>query len=236
VVVFNESIHDTGYWDGRITFSDVDSYSGFAAHAVPCDEELRRRFPYYRPTAGERIVNEPLPLASWSMDELEVTPSMAVRTAGTRSLGAIVMRPLTPRVDVEFSVVNLASAYSIHGAQRGFASTVYMASGLTEGSATSMFVLNGRRYDDDSPNGTTHASFLTMGRTPPPESYSMELNVMLTTGELYTDSSPQSFDVTEAVTAPERGSEIPIRLGLTLPFVEKGITVDEWDEYEYTLQ
>jgi hypothetical protein len=74
-----------------------------------------------------------------------------------------------------------------------------------------------------------------MGRTPPPESYSMELNVMLTTGELYTDSSPQQFDVTEAVTAPERGSEIPIRLGLTLPFVEKGITVDEWDEHEYTL-
>jgi hypothetical protein len=233
VVVFNESIYDEAWWDGRIRFADTESYAGFAAHAVPYDEALReQRFPHYRHRQGERIAVEPLPLASWSLDELEVTPQTPVRAAESGALSRIVMRPLTHRADIEVRVENLASAHSIHGARQGFASTVYMASGRTADPSTGLFTLNGRRYESDGPNGTVHASFLTFGRTPPPESYRLEMDVLLMDGRWYTDPGPPPFDVTGQVTASGEDPDIAIRLGLTLPRVAGGIAVDEWKEQE----
>jgi hypothetical protein len=231
VVVFNESIYDESYWDGRVRFADTESYAGFAAHAVPYDDALReQRFPHYQPGQGERIAVEPLPLASWSLDELEVTPQMAIRAAGSGALNRIVMRPLTHRAYFDVHVENLASVRSIHGAQQGFASTVYMASGLTADPATGLFTLNGRRYESGGLNGTVHASFLTFGRTPPPESYRLETDVLLVDGRLYTDSGPPSFDLSGQVIASGEAHDIPLRLELTLPRVASGIAVDDWGE------
>jgi hypothetical protein len=170
VVVFNESIYDEAWWEGHIDFTDTENYARFAAHAVAIDQRQRQ---LRRLGEGEQVAAEPLPLASWSVDELVVTGRMTARAAEQGELTRIVMRPLTHRVELTVGVENLASARSINGAQRGFASTVYMASGATADPSTALFTLNGRRYDPDGVNGTVHASFLTFGarRRPSPTSW-----------------------------------------------------------------
>jgi hypothetical protein len=237
VIAFNESIYDNAWWDGRLRFSDAESYSDFAAHVMPYDDALRsHQFPYYLPGEGERIVVEPLPLASWSLDELNVTSRMALRGVPTDALTHIRMRPLTHPVDVEADVENLASARSIHGALRGLASTVRLASGQTADRSTHLFSLNGRRYDPGGENGITHASFLSLGRTSPPESYLLAVNALLTDGRLTPDSGSPSFDVTGQVTGSKEDSDIPIRIELALPHLSGGISVDEWEpDREHTL-
>jgi hypothetical protein len=243
VVAFNESIYDDAWWDGRIGFTGTESYDDFAARLIPWDEESRaRQFPYYTPANGERIIPRPPALASWSIDELEVSPrpvsrtSRASRVAGEGPLTHIVMRRLTRLIDIDVRVENLASARSIHGALRGLASTVRLASGRTADPSTYLFSLNGRKYDPDGRNGTTHSSFLSLGRTPPPESYQLEMDVLLMDGRLHDDPGPPSFDVTRQVTAPGEDSGIPISLDLALPRLSGGIAVNDWGEDQrYTL-
>jgi hypothetical protein len=233
VVIFNESIYDDNYWDGRVHFTDTESYTGFAAHAMPLDNALRaQRFPHYIHREGEPVNVEPLPLASWSLDDLEITQPTAVRTGGVDALMAVVMRRLTHRATIDVHVENLVSALSIHGAQHGFASTVYMASGTTADPSAALFVLNGRRYDPGSNNGTVGATFLSFGRTPPPESYQLDMDIVLTDGKLYTGAELPAFDVTGQVIASGGDPEIPIHLGLALPHIDTGIAVSDWGEDE----
>jgi hypothetical protein len=243
VVAFNESIYDDAWWDGRIEFTDIDSYDDFAVRLMPWDDELRaQQFPWYQPRPGERVTARPLALAAWSIDELEVAPRMvsggsrASRVAEEGPLAHIVMRRLTHRIDVTVEVENLSSARSIQGALRGLASTVRLASGRTAEPSTQLFSLNGRQYDPGGRNGTTHASFLSLGRTPPPESYQLEMEVILMDGRPHDDPGWPSVDITQQMTAPGEDSDITIRFARARPPLSGGIAVEEWGEDEqYTL-
>jgi hypothetical protein len=237
VVAFNESIYDDSWWEGRVGFSGTESYSDFAAHILPYDNALMaQQFPHYRPEDGELLVVEPLPLASWSLDEFEVTSDMATRGEQSDALIYVEMRPLTHRADIEADVENLASAGSAHGALKGLASTVLLASGRASGPSTHLFPLGERHYDPDHADGYMHTSFLSLGRTPLPESYRLEMDVLLADGGLHPDFGPLAFDVTGQVVAAGEGFDIPIHVEFTLPRVAGGIMVEEWGkDQEYTL-
>ncbi len=249
VIVMNESIEDVRYWEDFITFSGVDSFDDFAATVNPMPEAGRlSRFPFYKPSVDERIIVEPLRLASWSLDGFEVTMDMVAASRGYGSaakaatlemlaaLNNIAMRALTCNINVEAHVRNLVSVQALHTAAQGFADKVYMASALTvQEPATYPFLLNGRTWDENKMDGTTRRTFLSFGRLPQESEYTISLDVLFVNGELYTAGEPMSFDVTDQVMS-STGSDINIVIpDMNLPYVEGGISVDGWDDEEITL-
>jgi hypothetical protein len=244
VVVFNESIYDP-YWSDAIAFSDVNSYVNFAAGVLPFDAKQRElQFPFYKLHPGETFIVEPLKLASWSLDDFEVTEAMVIwssrpheqqTSAGspddTDALTSVVMRPLIRTASVTVHVKNLRSAQAIPAAVRGFASRIYMASARTmQTPSTHLFLLNERRWDNASQtDGIVHKSFLTFGRTPESEVYQLALDVLLVSGELYTATSPLEFNVTNQVLSSS-GLTINIHVDIDLPYVDGEINVGDWTD------
>ena len=256
VIVFNESVDDRGYWDGKIRFTDVNSFNDFAANAIPFNANMRDQlFPFYRPQTGENFMNEPLALASWSIEDFEVTEAMVMVSHGEKqllflteeenrmynALKYVVMRALTRPVNVTAQVENLISVHQAYAAMQGFANKVYMASARTTyDSTTYLFTFDRRKYDTNGKDGVMNSSFLSFGRTPTSaanrESYKIAADMLFVTGELYKPTPPLLFDVTEQVLS-NYDTEIEINLFIhyKLPYIEGGIAVDEWDDDVYTL-
>ena len=256
VVIFNEAVDDHNYWRDAITFSDVNNYKNFAANIVPYTNALReQQFPFYKPGAGEQFIVEPLPLASWSLDNFEVTEGMVLVSYGEKPASYItaeendmlnaftnvVMRPLTRQLIITGQVENLASMYAGYTAMKGLATKVYMASALTtQTPATYLFMLNGRKYDAGGKNGTTNNRFLSFGRITPAgssnESYILAADVLLISGEFYQSTPPLRFDVTNQM-INNYGMNIDVNLAISfkLPYVEGAIGVDDWEDDEYEL-
>lgn len=243
VVVFNESVYDT-YWQDAIYFSGVDSYSGFAAHIV---NDPAENYPHYTPLAQETLAVEPFRLASWSLDDFKITKEIVTRTrALTRAnyaggdteiaLTKIIMRPLTYNVNVTAHVENLCSAQLLQGAMRGFAQKAYMASARTmQVPATHIFKLNSRRWDDnDQKHGTVSKTFLSFGPLPQAALYMVNVDAVYVTGEVH--DTPLLFDVTDQVNAQASEIDIEIIIDLSLPYVEGGIGVGDWDDEVHTIQ
>ena len=256
VIIFNESVDDY-YWQDGITFTDVNSYSNFAANAVPyANSQREQQFPFYTPSVGERFVVEPLHLASWSLEHFEVTEGMVLVSHGRQAapyvsneennmlnaLSNVIMRPLTHKVTLTARVENLASMYIGYMAFQGLANKVYMASALTTSTPTTyLFTLNGRKYDADKKSGTTNNSFLSFGRTGSSgavgESYILAPDVLFITGELYNPTTPLRFDVTDQMKSqPASNFNIGVNISFKLPYVDGAIGVDDWEDVEYTLQ
>ena len=255
VVVFNESVHDV-YWEDAIYFSDVNNYNSFAANIVA---DSPANYPLYTPLYGELFAVEPYRLASWNLDNFEVTremvtysrsrnrSSITLRDTHYDELTNIVMRPLTYNVTVVAKVENLCSAQQIQTAMRGFSSKVYMASARTEQiPVTHIFNLNGRVWDDPANpiHGTTRKTFLSFGRLPQAAQYWVNLDVLFTTGELFVPEQPLLFNVTDQVGESEVSVgidvniniDIDIAIDIELPYVEGGIHVGEWDDEYIILQ
>ena len=257
VIVFNESVEDKGYWEGRINFTNENSYHEFAANAVPYNGNARDLlFPFYKPQVGERLITEPLHLASWSLDHFEITEKMVLVSYDEKpksyiseeeyemftSLTRIVMRPLTRPVNVTAQVENLVSSHINYLSMQGFTGKVYMASGQTTQSPTTyLFTLGKRKYEANGKNGTASATFYSFGRTPAPgtnkESYTIGADILLITGEVHKPTPPLWFDVTgQVIPDYDTKVEIDVEISYDLPFVEGGIAVDDWDDDTYTLQ
>ena len=247
VVVFNESVYDAAYWSDAVFFTGVESYAAFAAHAVVYDPaQLATDFPFYTPPPGESVIigPEPRKLASWSLDHFEVTGNMA-QSSGRLSLyeeemldalKSIRMRRLTRMVNVTAQVTNLVSTLTHYCTLSGFANTVYMASGeATQTPSISLFKLNGRQYDPDGRHGTTRCSFLSFGRVPQAESYTLAVDVLYVTGERYLSDPPLIFDVTgDVVSGP--GPDLNIAVNYGVEYREGGIAVNDWGEdYVYNI-
>ena len=256
VIVFNESVEDRGYWDGKIQFTDTHSYNDFAANAVAYNPNLRnQQFPFYQTQTGENFINEPLHLASWSIENFEVTEAMVMVSNGEKqilflteeenrmfnALKDVVMRALTRPVNITAQVENLVSTHKAYAAMQGFANKVYMASALTTyNPSTFLFSFDRRKYDANGKDGVMNSSFMSFGRTPTsaanPESYKVKADIVFVNGELYQPTPPLLFDVTGQVLS-NYNTQIEINLSIQykLPFVEGGIAVDEWDDDVYTL-
>ncbi len=238
VVAFNESVYDV-YWEDAIRFSDVDSYADFAATIVLDDAA---NYPFYHPLPGEELIVEPFRLASWSLDDFAVTRETVTRTrSATRTasraddpenaLTRIVMRALTHNVNVSAHVENLSSAQLLQGAMRGFARTVYMASGETAHTpATYIFKLNSRVWDAGSQaHGTVSRSFLSFGRLPQNEQYWVDVDAVFIDGSVHDEQL--LWNVTDQVTAHPKGAiDKYIDLALQLPLITEGIFVGDWDD------
>ena len=254
VIVFNETLEDEGFWEGRINFTNIDSFHDFAANAVTFSRNaLTEQFPFYSPQPGEWLITEPLHLVSWSIEHFEVTEKMVPVSFGEKpesfmteeeygmflSLTKVVMRPLTRPVNVTARIGNLVSSHVNYLAMQGFAGKVFMASGLTTlSSSTFLFRLGRRHYDANGKDGTAGAAFYCFGRTSAfPELYTITADVVFVTGELYKPSPPLLFDVTGQVKANDDDKfAIELTIGYDLPYMEGGIAVDNWDDDVYTLQ
>ena len=255
VVVFNESVNDV-YWEDAIYFTDVNNYNSFAANIVT---DSPANYPLYTPIPGETLIVEPYKLASWNLDNFEVTremvtysrsrnrSNMTLRDVGGEELTKVVMRPLTYNVTVAARVENLCSAQQIQTAMRGFSSKVYMASARTEQTpVTHIFNLNGRVWDDPANpiHGTTRKTFLSFGRLPQAAQYWVNLDILFVTGEFFVPPRPLLFNVSEQVGESEVSVgidvniniDIDIAIDIQLPYVEGGIHVGEWDDEEVILQ
>jgi hypothetical protein len=126
--------------------------------------------------------------------------------------------------------------YAGYMAMQGLATKVYMASAETTSTpATYMFMLGGKKFDEDKQNGTTSNSFLTFGRTPSSgayrESYLLAADILLVTGELYQPSTPFRFDITsQFIMNYHTNIHIDLNISFNLPYVDGAIGVDDWDD------
>lgn len=237
VIVFNESDDDESYWDGHVRFGGAEHYERFAARLMPYREEvLAGRFPYYLPVAQQSPVAEPLPLASWSLERFEVTRTF--HTLPADALMQVVMRPLTPRIEVRVRVVNLVAARAFGCALSGFASQLYLASGSATEPATHLFRPGKRRYEEDRRDGTVCAELLSFGPVRHEQPYRLEMSVLLCSGERYPASGSLGYDVTAQVERQRAHNDGVIRIEIecALPETFGGIAVDEWRDGQYILE
>jgi hypothetical protein len=241
VIVFNESTDPTD-WKG-ITFKDKDSYQKFAAVALPVASRG-----FYTRTDDLPLIDNPDPLAAWSLDRFEVTKEILLRSRSTRDtragsraeelldeaiagLSNIVPTPRIETMTVTARVENLTSSMQVTGILNGMSSGVYMASGekmTTTGAHT--FILNGREYDDDDSDGekddgTTTKTFNIFGRQPSDAHIDLYLDIMLTDGTMH---PRETFDATNKI---ERDTEtIPVSNSLLV-----GLTSRDPDDPDHEI-
>ena len=243
VLVFNET-KEPDDW-GSLVMTGTDRYETFAAEGLPV---AARGF--YTRSEELPLIQNPEPLAAWSLDRFEVTREMAVHTNASRNLEEIVpeltvVRPL-PRIEhlvVTAQVVNLSSSMQATGTLEGMASGVYLVSGRkVPVPAAHAFVLNSRVYADNGKDGTTSRTFSVFGRLPVSTArYGLNLDFLLNDGTLH---PREAFDVTNRITAvPGRvvpthaidvgfgmsGGDRLIDLG-SMDVASGGVTVDDWEE------
>lgn len=237
VVAYNEAISDP-YWTSSVFFTDADDYSKFAANIMPTDISA---YSFYDPVPGEVLVAEPLRLASWSLDDLEITKDMVQNECGpngnvTTALTGITMRPLTHNVNVQAQVQNLSSVQFMQGALRGLPDKVYMATGVTaQSAATHIFTFSNRQWNTGSTtDGMTEKNFLSFGRMPAASQYMLHIDVLFVTGEVYNPSTPLLYDVSSQVNSTS-GSDISVKVSVALPYKQGGIDVGGWDDEERPL-
>jgi len=254
VIVFNEAINDANYWANSIVFSDENSYNDFAANAVTLSETARlQQFPYYVPQQGEQFIIEPIRrLASWSLDNFEVTDNMILVTQGYRpassltveennmlnALKQITMRALIRPVTITAQVENLVSAQTMYLAMQGLSRKVNMATGITTHSpSTYLFILNGRQYALNQRDGTARNTFLCFGRTPEPESYIITADILLRSNVLYEPTTPLLFNVTnQLISGYQTNVPVNLNISIILPYIEGGVAIDDWgDDEELTV-
>jgi hypothetical protein len=245
VVVFNETTDATD-WTG-ITFTNKDSYADFAAVGLAAPTRG-----FYTRSDETPLIENPDPLAAWSLDSFEVTEE-ALESSRSRSraetdeqitaLTHIVPTPRFEIMTVTARVKNLSSAMQATGILEDMASGVYVASGekLTAQGAHA-FILNGRIYDPNECDGTTTSTFNIFGRCSAPSTQcDLYIDFLLNNGKLF---PRQSFDVTtmimsvqqaappaEKITvglsnyAPDHLIELPEDLD-----VKAGVTINDWDD------
>jgi len=243
VLVFNETIDDNDW--NSLVFTGTDRYKTFAAISVP--KSVRG---FYTRSESLPLIDDPDPIAAWSLDRFEVTPELIIRTRSISSRSALeeeapdltVIKPLPryERVVITAYVTNLSSSLQVTGTVDGMAAGVYMASGeKIKESAVHAFILNGRVWDNEN-DGTTTRAFNIFGRLPEPARQKVVLDFLLTDGALHPQ---EEFDVTDLIVTKtesivtthtidlgfsDNGGDHPI----TLPnlSMKAGIVVDGWDE------
>ncbi|MFI3282277.1 MAG: DUF5119 domain-containing protein [Rikenellaceae bacterium] len=232
VVVFNESIYDT-YWEGVFNFVNVDDYDNFMAELVDEDEEYS---------------TEAYKLASWSIDEFEVTESMvSVSRAQTSrtilssyesemlsTLEGIVLQPLTCYINVTATIENLVSAQNVYCEVSGFSSSVYMASGDSHTDQTQHAMeLTSRSYtDDENTHGSITQKRLVLTKsTHDAAEFKLKFEILLTDGTQHSPDEPLEFDVAHQVTRYAT-DDYDLSAEFSLPEVTGGIDVEGWGDDE----
>ncbi len=232
VVAYNESIDDP-YWNGVFNFVNVDDYDNFMAQLADEDEGYS---------------SEAYKLASWSLDDYVVTPSMATVSYTSRSgvklstleddmlsaLEGVVMQLLTCYVNVSAAITNLSSAQSVTCDVQGFSGSVYMASGESHPSqALHTMELTQREYtDDESKHGTISDERLILTRsTHEDASLKLTFEVYLRNGSIHTPEEPLEFDVDHQATRYAT-EYFNLSAQFELPETSSGIDVDGWEDEE----
>lgn len=248
IIVFNET---TDEWDWeRIAFEGKEKYETFHVYAV------KDNFKGLYTRADESDIRKtPEALASWSLDEFEVTPDMIAYTRGTKSrsinqdvvgkslesVSGITPKPLTLSVHVTAYVHNLKSAVRCSAALSGATGKVSLATGRpVPGSVTHIFIMNNRKYDSEgSLNGTIEANLLLFKFVEEDIKNSLELNFELHDG---TVTDPEIFDISDQIDKEKTTIEVNIGIKekdpdnpeadrpIVLPLIEvdNDVKVDDW--------
>ncbi len=179
-------------------------------------------------------------------DEAEADDKIIYEDA-TRSLSKalddlanVVPTPITTIINLNIRVLNLNSAESIECIMKGTAAGSYLSSEskIVDSSRDVIYIFNltNRSYDDpENPvDGVVTYTLNTFGRLEEDETYEMEFNIILSTGELKTITR----DVTEQMTS-EMTLTIDINLDeesdthIELPeSLEPGFSVGDWGDQE----
>lgn len=172
LVVFNETVDPTD-WTG-LRFVGKEQYATFCA--LTDLDDFRGIYTSAKTDATTELFRKsPERLASWSVDEFEVTADMVVYTrdllidqsspsydASARDevvkelnkLEQIVPMPRVKVVSITARVQNLVSAQKASGAIKGAVAGINLSTGKAVlEPVTHMFVLNGRTYDDSANPG-----------------------------------------------------------------------------------
>ncbi|MFI3295773.1 MAG: DUF5119 domain-containing protein [Rikenellaceae bacterium] len=244
VVVYNESIDDP-YWSDTFTFEDTNDYDLFAAKIVEHDESL---YSFYEKQEEEKLSNEALKLASWSMDYFCVSSAMATGMGMNKqdqnmmeALKEVALRKLTTYTTITVEVENLASASTIHASLKGLSEVVYLATGETSSSpVTHIIPLSDITwYGTDSQHGEISEQRLTFTTLNVESDYSLELDILFVDGSRYDPEEVLIYDITDQITGVSKyaDDELSATVAVSLPEINSGIDVEQWgDEQEIIIK
>lgn len=236
LLVMNESVSDP-FWSDYLSFSDIDDFSKISATLNVDDPS---KYDFYKPKIGEAFAVEAPKLASWSIDDFEVTSEMAQASRSDNGTTILALEADLQQLTYSYSVVatieNLQSVMTMYGAMQGFANRVFLSTRKTGRSpATTFFRFNGRKFKSspEQTDGVTKYVLSTFGRLPIGEQYNLLVDIVFVNGSRYTPNSPNDllFNVTDVVTnSIELNIEIPI--ALKLPKVDGDVGVGDWKDDE----
>ncbi len=223
VVAFNESIYDS-YWNGVFEFTDVDDFDNFMVQLVDEDEEYS---------------TEAYKLASWSLEEYEVTDAMVVASRATTStieseLEQIVLQPLTCYVKVTANIENLSSAQNVYCDVSGFSNKTYMASGESHSDQTThaMELISRDYTDDENTHGAiSHERLILTKSTYDEAEFKLKFEILLSDGTLHSPDEPLEFDVKHQLTRYAT-EDFELSADFSLPEMSGGIDVEGWENEE----
>lgn len=206
ILIFNDAVGDLY----SMSFSNQQSYSLFSASASEVDD-LRS---YYQKESVEAIFSVTDRLAVWRKGYFEISSDLECcqcpllySSMATVSDTLLNLQPVPLTVDntITVSFENLNSAMTIEGALKGSAYAANLSTNAREQSLVQSVYLcdfSRRVYDDESnpTDGDAIATLLSFGKEPVDgASYTLELNVVLSSGELMSFSR----DVTDQVEASD---------------------------------
>jgi hypothetical protein len=251
VLVFNETISEDD-WSG-LTFINTDDYHNFSAVGRAVSSRG-----FYTRSDELPLIENPEPLAAWSLDRLDVTEELWARSRMTsratldRDIPDLMNVVPTPRIEqmaITANVRHLSSAMQATGTINGLASGVKMASGdIIDGDlAAHAFVLGSRTYDPDQRHGSASNTFTIFGHPKEITLKPMEIDFVLFDGTAFPTvsfSDVTSMIVRYAETIPplnilEVGDGAggnddpnPDNPPIELPDsdIDSDITVDDWND------
>ncbi|MFI3289041.1 MAG: DUF5119 domain-containing protein [Rikenellaceae bacterium] len=199
LLIFNDIAGDIA----GLNFRDDSSYNEFYAEII---EESDSSGIYYDILDGEILATDHGQLAVWRVTEFEVTSNMVscIYCGETHSEEVeidVAPTPITTQCIFTVRVKNLNNAQIIQGVVKGFAAGAYLASEerLSTPNNTIIYSFNftSATYDDeDFIDGVIESEITTFGKEPDEnQTYELELDVILNSGELVTFTR----DITEQV-------------------------------------
>ncbi len=241
VVIFNEAVNDV-YWEGAITFDNVDSYDNFSASIADQSADLY----FYSPAEGENLSTAALQLASASVANFEVSTAMCKLSregwsdddlAMEQLLNGLTPRRLTCSTTIAVEVENLASAYTVHTSLSGLAQRVFMASGDSDSATTThVWELTEREWsDEEQQHGTISESRLTFSTPSQSSTHTVTLDIYLINGSHHSPEEEMVYEVTDQIVGAATryaDNDLSASVSLSLPEVSGDIEVNDWEDDE----
>lgn len=210
VVIFNQAATDFSYF----TIEGQDQYNTVRVVMKPVQSD------WYKPTGEERLINEPEPFATATLEGLEVTETMIKASHNEGKVFPLTCQPerMVFKTRMSFQIKGLHNVRSARGSLKGMADTYWIAKGETGSSvATQLLTFTEKTFNANSvTDGVLSSTFYTFGTPGITTKASDETEDLLTLSILLVDNKTvvtKQYHVAERLNVDSEKKEVEVSFG-----------------------